>query len=136
MVSVRPLHEAERRDLRRRARTEVGRGSERIRRVLLSGRRAGAPQVAALGECSKATVRGWLARFDAEGRGGWYDRLRAGRPRPPSYVAIDNGCTSFLNALHREERLTLRFSSGAQRRPLHRSLGGGAATRQPRGLLG
>src|SRR5215211_1224503 len=86
MVYVRPLREVERRDLRRRARTEVGRVSERIRMVLLSDRRYRVPQIAAIFECSEATVRGWLARFDAEGLAGLYDRPRTGRPRKADAV--------------------------------------------------
>jgi transposase len=89
MASRRPLREAERRDLRRRARTEVGRVSERIRMVLLSNREYDVPQIAAIFECSEATVRGWLARFDAEGVAGLYDRPRAGRPRKADAAARD-----------------------------------------------
>ncbi len=87
MVYVRPLSEAERRDLRRRARTEVGRVSERIRMVLLSDRRYGVPQIAAIFECSEATVRGWLVRFNAEGIVGLSDRPRPGRPRKADATA-------------------------------------------------
>ena len=84
MVYVRSLSEAERRALQRHARTEVGRVSERIRMVLLSDRHYSVPQIATIFECSEATVRGWLARFNAEGLAGLADRPRTGRPRPPS----------------------------------------------------
>ena len=87
MVYVRPLSAAARRELRRRARSEVGRVSERIRMVLLSDRRYRVPQIAAIFECREATVRGWLARFDAEGVAGLYDRPRAGRPRKADAAA-------------------------------------------------
>lgn len=87
MVSRRPLSTAERRELRRRARTEVGRVSERIRMVLLSDRDYDVPQIAAIFECSEATVRGWLARFQAEGVAGLSDRPRAGRPRKADAAA-------------------------------------------------
>lgn len=87
MVYVRSLSEAERRDLRRRARTEVGRVSERIRMVLLSDRRYSVPAIAAIFECGEATVRGWLARFNAEGLAGLADRPRAGRPRKADAAA-------------------------------------------------
>lgn len=87
MVYVRSLSDAERRELKRRARTEVGRVSERIRMVLLSDRRYSVPQIATIFECSEATVRGWLARFNAEGLTGLADRPRAGRPRKAAAAA-------------------------------------------------
>jgi transposase len=87
MVYVRQLTAAERSALKRRARTEVGRVSERVRMVLLSDRRYTVPQIAAIFECGEATVRGWLGRFDAEGVAGLYDRPRAGRPRKADAVA-------------------------------------------------
>jgi transposase len=87
MVYVRPLSDAERRELKRRARTEVGRVSERIRMVLLSDRRYSVPQIAAIFECGEATVRDWLARFAAAGLAGLYDRPRAGRPRKADAAA-------------------------------------------------
>lgn len=81
MVYVRALSEAERGELKRRARREVGRVSERIRMVLLSDRHYSVPQIAAIYECSEATVRSWLTRFNTEGLAGLADRPRAGRPR-------------------------------------------------------
>lgn len=87
MVYVRRLSEAERAELRRLARREVGRVSERIRMVLLSDRRYTVLQIAAIFECSEATVRAWIARFEAEGVAGLRDRPRAGRPRPPAAAA-------------------------------------------------
>jgi transposase len=87
MVYIRPLSAAERRELRRRARSEVGRVSERIRMVLLSDRRYSVPQIAGIFECSEATVRGWLTRFATEGIAGLYDRPRMGRPRQADAVA-------------------------------------------------
>ena len=87
MVYVRPLSDAERRDVRRRARTDGGRVSERIRMVRLSDRRSDVPQIAVLCACSEATVRGWLARDDAFGSAGLYDRPRPGRPRQAGAAA-------------------------------------------------
>jgi transposase len=81
MVFVRPLTDDERRVLQRLARTEVGRVSERMRMVLLSGRRYPVPQIAAIFECDEATVRTWLGRFEADGVDGLRDRPRSGRPR-------------------------------------------------------
>jgi len=89
MVDVRPLSEAERRTVRRQARTEVGRVSERMRLVLVSDRHYSVPQIAAIFECTEVTVRGWLTRFDAEGMAGLYDRPRAGRPRKVDAAAQD-----------------------------------------------
>lgn len=87
MVYVRSLSEAERRALKRQARTEVGRVSERIRMVLLSDRHYSVPQIATIFECNEATVRGWLARFNAEGLAGLADRPRTGRPRKADVAA-------------------------------------------------
>ena len=80
MIFVRALAADERRVLQGLARTEVGRVSERIRMVLLSGRGYAVPQIAAIFECDEATVRAWLARFEADGVDGLRDRPRSGRP--------------------------------------------------------
>jgi len=87
MVYVRALTETERRALKRLARREVGRVSERLRMVLLSDRRYSVPQIAAIFECHEATVREWLRRFEAEGVDGLRDRPRAGRPRKADATA-------------------------------------------------
>ena len=89
MIFVRPLTDDERRDLQGLARTEVGRVSERIRMVLLSGRGYPVPQIAAIFECDEATVRTWLARFEADGVDGLRDRPRPGRPRKADAGARD-----------------------------------------------
>jgi transposase len=80
MIFVRPLAADERRVLRGLARTEVGRVSERVHMVLLSDRRYPVPQIAAIFACDEATVRTWLARFEAAGIDGLRDRPRSGRP--------------------------------------------------------
>ena len=80
MIFVRSLADDERRVLQGLARTEVGRVSERIRMVLLSGRGYPVPQIAAIFECDEATVRTWLGRFEADGIDGLRDRPRSGRP--------------------------------------------------------
>ena len=87
MVFVRPLAPAERAALQRLARREVGRVSERMRMVLLSSRGYAVPEIAAIFECDEATVRRWLARFEAEGAAGLRDRPRPGRPRPADAAA-------------------------------------------------
>jgi transposase len=79
MVYVRPLAEAERQELKRLARREVGRVSERMRAVLLSGRGYSVPEIARIFECDEATVREWIRRFEAEGVRGLRDRPKAGR---------------------------------------------------------
>jgi transposase len=79
MVYVRPLAEAERQELKRLARREVGRVSERMRAVLLSGRGYSVPEIARIFECDEATVREWIRRFEAEGVAGLRDRPKSGR---------------------------------------------------------
>ena len=79
MVFVRALAEAERQELRRLARREVGRVWERMRAVLLSGRGYPVPQIAAIFECDEVTVREWIRRYEAEGAAGLRDRPKAGR---------------------------------------------------------
>ena len=76
MIFVRSLDEAERRDLKRLVRREVGRVSERIRMILLSSRGYTVPQIAVIFECDEATVRTWIERFDADGLEGLRDRPR------------------------------------------------------------
>ena len=81
MIFVRSLNERERREMKRLARREVGRVSERIRMILLSSRGYTVPQIAEIFECDEATVRNWIERFEAEGVEGLRDRPRPGRPR-------------------------------------------------------
>jgi transposase len=135
MVYVRRLSEAERADLRRLARREVGRVSERIRMVLLSDRRYGVPQIARIFECGEATVRAWLARFEAGGVAGLRDRPRAGRPRkagaaaretirrqmeqPPAAAGYVFGCWTVVTLCgHLAQRLGLDLSRATVRRVL------------------
>lgn len=87
MVRVRPLDERERAELKRLARREVGRVSERIRIILLSSKGYSVPQIADIFECDAASVRSWIERFEAEGVTGLYDRPRCGRPRKAGVVA-------------------------------------------------
>ena len=87
MIHVRPLTEAERGELKRMARREVGRVGERARMVLLSSRGYGVPAIAEVFECGAATVRHWLARFESEGAAGLRDRSRPGRPRKADAAA-------------------------------------------------
>lgn len=79
MVHVRDLAEAERVALRKAARREVGRVSERMRAILLSARGYGVPEIARIFECDEVTVREWIARFEAGGVPALRDRPRSGR---------------------------------------------------------
>src|SRR3954447_3272767 len=81
MIYVRQPTEDERAELKRMTRQEVGRVSQRAQMVLLSAQRRGVPEIAALFEVSRATVRFWLRQFDAEGPPGLRDDPRSGRPR-------------------------------------------------------
>jgi transposase len=81
MIFVRPLEEQDQQGLKRLARREVGRVSERIRMVLLSSRDYTVPQIATIFECDEATVRTWIERFEAGGVEGLRDSPRSGRPR-------------------------------------------------------
>jgi hypothetical protein len=67
MLSVRPLSEPEGRELRRQARRDVGRVSERWHTVLVSDRRYSVLHIATVFECDEATVRHLLGRFEAGG---------------------------------------------------------------------
>lgn len=87
MIHVRPLEERERAELKRLARREVGRVSERIRMILLSSKGYSVPQIADIFECDQASVRTWIERFEAEGVNGLHDRPRCGRPRKAGVVA-------------------------------------------------
>jgi transposase len=81
MIYVRQPTEAERAELKRMTRQEVGRVAQRAQMVLLSAQRRGVPEIAALFEVSRATVRHWLRQFDAAGPAGLRDEPRSGRPR-------------------------------------------------------
>lgn len=87
MMFVRPLSEQERQELKRLARREVGRVSERIRIILLSSKGYTVPQIADIFECDVASVRAWIERFEAEGVKGLHDRPRCGRPCKADVVA-------------------------------------------------
>jgi len=89
MVRVRPLSEQERNELKRGARREVGRVSERMHAVLLSARGYDIAQIASILEYDEATVRRWIERYEAEGLEGLQDRPRSGRPRSAGAAAQD-----------------------------------------------
>jgi transposase len=89
MVRVRPLSEQERTELKRGARREVGRVSERMHAVLLSARGYDIAQIASILEYDEASVRRWIERYESEGIEGLQDRPRSGRPRSAGAAAQD-----------------------------------------------
>jgi transposase len=135
MIFVRPLAEQERQQLKRLARREVGRVSERIRMILLSSRGYTVPQIATIFECDEATVRTWIERFEAAGVRGLRDHPRLGRPQKADPVARETirqqlettppehgyrfGCWTLITlAAHLAEQCGLRLSRATVRRTL------------------
>jgi transposase len=81
MMYVRPLTDDERAELKRLTHQAVGRVSQRAQMILLSDQHRSVPEIAALFEVSRATVRFWIRRFEAAGPAGLGDEPRGGRPR-------------------------------------------------------
>jgi transposase len=136
MSNIGPLDESERRRLKQVARRAVGRVSERIRMVLLSSQGYSIAQIATIFECNEATVRHWLARYQAEKESGLQDRPRSGRPRKASPVAqqlirhtiaqppTESGhrfgyWTTRTLAAHLAQTAGVRLSAATLRRVLH-----------------
>lgn len=90
MLRVRTLSEQEREELKRGARREVGRISERMRAVLLSSRGYEVGQIASILEYDEVTIRRWLERYEVEGLEGLQDRPRSGRPRSAGAAARES----------------------------------------------
>ena len=80
MIYVRKPSVNERAELRKMARQEVGRVSQRATIILLSERRKKVPELAEIFGVSRATVRLWIHRFNRHGEVGLYDTPRSGRP--------------------------------------------------------
>jgi transposase len=135
MQQGRRLSAGERQALKRLARREVGRVSERLHMVLLADRGYSVAQIATLYECSETTVRQWLARFEAGGVVGLRDLPRPGRPRtadavarnvirrtvadPPAAAGYAFGSWSVVSLCgHLAERLGLVLSRATVRRVL------------------
>jgi len=78
--TVREPTDAEREELRRMKRQEVGRVSTRAHIILLSSRGYSAPRIAEIHDVTGPMVYKWMDRFDEEGPPGLYDRDREGRP--------------------------------------------------------
>jgi transposase len=70
-------------------RQAVGRVSQRAQLILLSAQRHTVPELAALFDMSRATVRFWIRRFDVHGPAGLYDDPRRGRPRQVSPQGLE-----------------------------------------------
>jgi transposase len=84
---IQSLSVGERKALKKLARRELGRVSERIHMVLLSARGYSVGQIAQIFETSEGTIREWLEHFEKEGVEGLRDRPRSGRPRKVDAVA-------------------------------------------------
>jgi transposase len=81
VIYVREPTTEERSELKRMTRQEIGRISQRAHIILLSAQRRTVPEIAVIFAMSRATVRFWIERFNAEGPDGLYDEPRSGRPR-------------------------------------------------------
>lgn len=81
MLYVRQLTVDEHAELKQLTRQAVGRVSQRAQMVRLSAQHRTVPEIATIFEVSRATVRGWLRRFEAAGPAGLVDAPRSGRPR-------------------------------------------------------
>ena len=81
MLYVRQPTPEEHQELKRLTRQAVGRVSQRAQMVLLSAQRRSVPEIATIFDVSRATVRFWLRRFEAQGPAGLADEPRSGRPR-------------------------------------------------------
>lgn len=97
MIYVRPLTEAERQEIKRMRRQEVGRVSLRAQLILLSEKHWTVPQLAVLLEMSRVTIRAWIDRFEYWGPAGLYDEQRSGRPRKMQR-AVERTLTRWLAA--------------------------------------
>ncbi len=78
-------------------RQEVGRVSLRAQIILLSDKYWPVPQIAALLEMSRVTVRYWIARFERGGPEGLYDEARSGRPHKIKQ-AVERTLTRWMDA--------------------------------------
>jgi transposase len=80
MIYVRTPTDAERQELTRMTRQEIGRVAQRAQMILLSAQQRTVPEIAAIFGVKYKTVRKWIRRFNADGPAGLYDELRSGRP--------------------------------------------------------
>ena len=80
------LNDTEQMDLQLEARRAVGRVSERIHFVLLSGQGNSPPEIGDLMGYEAATVRSWLQAYLENGMAGLIDAPRSGRPRKAPHL--------------------------------------------------
>jgi transposase len=80
MRFVRQPSEAERQELERMTRQELGRVAIRAHMILLSARGYTVPDIVQIHDTTNVTVYTWFNRFDARGPEGLYDLPRSGRP--------------------------------------------------------
>jgi len=86
MIYARALRDGEYKELKRMTRQEIGRVAQRAQIVLLSANKRTVPEIALIFDLSRATVRFWIERFNANGPAGLYDEPRSGRPRQATSV--------------------------------------------------
>jgi transposase len=109
-LTLRPLTDDERRTIDRlaHARTESARAGERAQIVGQAHQGARVPAIARALGITEATVRTWLARFNAGGVDGLQDAPRSGRP--PVYDAAEVG-GGIAASLTKPDDLGLPFGS-------------------------
>jgi len=89
MIYARQPTQADRLELQRMTRQAVGRVSQRAQMILLSIQQRTVPALAPLFPRSRASVRCWSRRFNAQGPAGLYDDPRRGRPRQVSPQVVE-----------------------------------------------
>jgi transposase len=137
MRFVRDPSEAEREELERMTRQEVGRVAMRAHMILLSAQGYTVPEIVEIHATTNITVYKWFDRFDARGPEGLYDLPRSGRPpkvdeeveqeveeamsEPPTEKGYN--CTIWTTALlrtHIEKTLGVTVCDDTIRGTLHR----------------
>jgi putative transposase len=129
------LTDEQRKELGQAARQAVGRVSERIHFVLLSGQGHSPPEIGALLGYDAATVRTWLTAYQTHGLAGLDDAPRSGRPRrekhlvaiaqaqtsqpPPNFGYLQACWTIALLVTHLWRRFRVKVSAATLRRAVH-----------------
>ena len=136
MIHVHCLSDAEKKELKRMTRQQIGRVAERARMILLSNGGQSIQQIGATLECSDKTVRNWISRCESKGCNGLLDKPRTGRPAiadekvkavvekdmkklPSDYGYIAAFWTVGLLCIHLMKTLGVKISSSTIRRCLH-----------------
>jgi len=131
------VHDSECAELRQVARQAVGRVSERVHFVLLSGRGYSPPEIGQVFGYDTQTVRTWLKAYRRQGCAGLDDAPRSGRPPkdrhltavvqaqagqpPPNFGYLQSCWTVALLVLHLATRFRLTVSASRVRRALHQA---------------